>query len=141
MRQDEQVSRFEVNRKVRVVIARHDGDLTRIDYSFMGRTVYLSGELTKPDREYSAREIESIAADILAIPEVIDVIFDLNNWIVESSGDSSWHAKPIRQTGRLIYASGSGTEEAPTHVIQQPDELRDIIHEIRNTNVDLKKED
>jgi hypothetical protein len=139
MHDNSQTSRYEVNRKVRIVITRHDGDLTRIDYSFLGKTVYLSGELTKPDRDFSAHEIETIATDILAIPDVVDIIFDLNNWLVESSGDS-WQVKPLRQTGRLVYESGSsGASDDATIVIKQAEELRTVLDDMKKTNLNKKE--
>ena len=70
MRQDEQVSRYEVNRNVRMVITRHDADLTRIDYSFMGSTIYLNGDLVRPNGDFTAQEIENIAKELSALPRV-----------------------------------------------------------------------
>lgn len=136
MRQDEQVSRYEVNRKVRMVIARHDGDLTRIDYSFLGKTVYLSGDLIKQERDFSPQEIEAIASDISAIADVMDIIFDLNNWIVSGARDS-WQIKPIRKTGEIIHQSGFA--ENTTLIIKEAPDLKAALEEIKN--VVIKKED
>jgi hypothetical protein len=131
MRQDEQISRYEVNRKVRMVITRHDGDLTRIDYSFLGKTVYLSGDLVKPERDFTPREIEAIVTDISAIPDVLDIIFDLNNWIIEGSHDS-WQIKPIRKTGEIINVSGFS--EDTTLIINEAPELNKALEELKNKN-------
>lgn len=69
MPQNETPSRYEINQKVRMIFTRHDADLSKIDYSFMGATVYLSGELAQPDRDYSHKEIENIVKEISAIPK------------------------------------------------------------------------
>lgn len=131
MRHSEQISRYEVNRQVRMVITRHDGDLTQLDYSFLGKSVYLSGSLSKPNRDFAAKEIQSIATDIMAIPDVKDIIFDLNNWIVESSGNA-WQVKPLRKPGKLIYTSGpaTGSSEDATHVIEKADKLESVLDDI-----------
>lgn len=131
MGQNEKSSRYEVNRKVRIVITQHDGDLSRVDYSYLGKTVYLSGELSRPDRDFSSREIESIATDIMAIPDVTDIIFDLNNWIVESSGNT-WQIRPLKKAGKLHYGSGpsSGTSGDTTLIIENADELKSVLDDI-----------
>ena len=77
MRQDEQVSRYEVNRNVRMVITRHDADLTRIDYSFMGSTIYLNGDLVRPNGDFTAQEIENIAKELSALPHVRSIQFEI----------------------------------------------------------------
>jgi len=139
MHYNQQTSRYEVNRKVRIVITRHDGDLTRIDYSFLGKTVYLSGDLTKPDRDFSAHEIETIATDILAIPDVMDIIFDLNNWLIESSGDA-WEVRPLKQAGRLAdHAGSSGTSDDATIVIKQAEELRMVLDDMMKAKLKKKE--
>lgn len=137
MRQGEEVSRYEVNRNVRTVLARNDADLTRIDYSFMGNTVYLNGDLVKPDRDFSAQEIAAIAREISALPHVRDIQFDLNNWIVASSGDSwqfSRTKKSVATTGAARQA-GSGDS---TVVIEKAEDLTVVLEDIQ---ADSKKEE
>ncbi len=94
---EDQVSRYEVNRKVRMIFTRHDADLSKIDYSFMGSSVYLYGDLVRPDRDYSAQEIESIAREISALPHVRDIQFELNNWVILSSGES-WQINKTKKS-------------------------------------------
>jgi len=67
MQQDEQLSRYEVNRNVRMVLIRHDADLARIDYSFIGQTVYFYGDLVRPTMDFSVQEIEVLAREISAL--------------------------------------------------------------------------
>lgn len=129
MRQDDHVSRYEVNRKVRMVITRHDGDLTRIDYSFLGKTVYLSGDLAKPEKDFTPQEIEAVVSEIASIPDVLDIIFDLNNWIIEGSQDS-WQIKPIRKTAESINLSG--VSEDNTLIIKDAPDLKKALEEIKN---------
>ena len=127
MRQEDQVSRYEVNRNVRMVVSRHDADLTRIDYSFMGSTVYLSGDLARPDGDFSAQEVEIIAREIAALPYVRDVQFDLNNWVITTSGDS-WQVNRARK--QLPVTKAAAAVNDSTHIIEKAEDLADVLDDL-----------
>lgn len=130
MRQDDQVSRYEVNRNVRIVITRHDADLARIEYSFMGSTVYLSGDLVRPNGDFSAQEVENIARELAALPHVRSLQFDLNNWLVDTSGDS-WQVNRVRKTAGAGKADGqTGISDDMTLIIEREEGLQDVIDDI-----------
>jgi hypothetical protein len=131
MRQDEKVSRYEVNRNVRMVFARHDADLTRIDYSFMGTTVYFNGDLVRTNGDFSAQEIESIAREISALPHVRDMHFDLNNWVVASSGDSSWQVNRSKKAGSIKGTANQAGSSDATVVIKKTEELQDVLADLK----------
>ena len=138
MRQDEQVSRYEVNRNVRMVITRHDADLTRIDYSFMGSTIYLNGDLVRPNGDFTAQEIENIAKELSALPHVRSIQFDLNNWLVDASGDS-WQISRVKKTaGPRETAHQTGVSDDTTVIIEKEEGLQDVIDDIEKT---LKSKD
>ena len=118
MQQDEPVSRYEVNRSVRMVITRHDADLARIEYSFLGSTVYLSGDLVRPNGDFSAQEVENIARELAALPHVRSLQFDLNNWLVDTSGDS-WQSAGSGKMARAKEKAGqTGVSDDTTHIIK-----------------------
>jgi uncharacterized protein YfkK (UPF0435 family) len=130
MRQDDQVSRYEVNRNVRIVITRHDADMARIEYSFMGSTVYLSGDLVRPNGEFSAQEVENIARELSALPHVRSLQFDLNNWLVDTSGDS-WQVNRVRKTAGAGGTDGqTGVSDDTTLVIEREEGLQDVIDDL-----------
>lgn len=134
MQQDEQFSRYEINRNVRMVFVRHDADLTRIDYSFMGSTVYLDGDIVKTNGDFSMQEIETIVREISALPHVRDIQFNLNNLIILSLGDS-WQ---ISKAKKSIAATGSADySDDHTHVIEKAEELKVLVD---NIQTELKKE-
>jgi hypothetical protein len=137
MRQDEQVSRYEINRNVRMIFTRHDADLTKIDYSFIGSTVYLSGDLVRPDRDFSAQEIEVIAREISALPHVRDIQFDLNNWVLASSGDSWQVNRTMKTVATTGAAHRTGSLEDSTVVIEKVEKLTDVLDDLK---ADSKKE-
>ena len=75
------VRRYEINRQVKSILTRHAADLTQVQYSTAGETVYLFGKLLKePKGDFKPPELESLIKDISAIPHVRDIQFDLTNW-------------------------------------------------------------
>ena len=134
---DDQVSRYEINRKVRMVFTRHDADLTKIDYSFMGSTVYLYGDLVRLDSDYSDKEIEFIIREIAALPHVRDMQFDLNNWLVVPSGDS-WQITKTMKSAVTRAAGQSGSLGDSTVVIDKAEKLTDVLDDLKS---DSKKEE
>jgi hypothetical protein len=136
---EDQVSRYEVNRKVRMIFTRHDADLSKIDYSFMGSSVYLYGDLVRPDRDYSAQEIESIAREISALPHVRDIQFELNNWVILSSGES-WQINKTKKSVVLPSTRQPGALGDSTIVIDKAEKLTDVLDDIElNLNKDNEK--
>ena len=130
MQKDDPVSRYEVNRNVRMVITRHDADLSRIEYSFLGSTVYLSGDLVRPNGDFSAQEVETIVRELAALPHVRSLQFDLNNWLVDNSGDS-WQVNRVRKTAGAKEAAGqTGVSDDVTLIIEREEGLKDVIDDI-----------
>jgi hypothetical protein len=129
MSPDDKVSRYEINRNVRMILARHDADLTRIDYSCMGSTVYLYGDLVRSDSDYLASEIDIIVREIAALPHVRDIQIDFNNWLVVSSGDS-WRIIKKRESAIKRVDNQSGSLEDSTVVIDNTEELTDVLDDL-----------
>jgi hypothetical protein len=123
---EDQVSRYEINRNVRMILTRHDADLTRVDYSCMGGTVYLYGDLVRSDRDYSVKEIEFIVGEIADLRHVRDTQFDLNNWLVVSSGNS-WRITKKRESA-VTRAAGSLADS--TVVIDKEEKLTDVLDDL-----------
>jgi hypothetical protein len=134
---EDQISRYEINRNVRIVLTRHDADMTRIDYSCMGGTVYLYGDLVRPDKDYSAKDVDFIIKEIVALPHVRDIQFDLNNWLVVSSGDS-WQITKPRESALARAARQSGSLEDSTVVIDKEEKIADVLDDL---GFDSKKEE
>ena len=129
------VSRYEVNRQVRMVLNRHDIDLTRVDYSCIGGTVYLSGELLKANEDDIAPAmIESLFKEVARISGVRNVQSDLQNWSISTEG-SSWQItkskKKSRDTGaRAIQHGGTGEAAEDVH-IETSEEIADVLKDIQ----------
>lgn len=129
MRENEQVSRYEINRNVRMIFTRHDADMTKIDYSFMGNTVYLYGDLTRTDGDFSPQEIEVMVKELSALPHVRDIQFNLNNWLVLSSGDS-WKASMTKKLPGIKSARQGGAAADTTIVIEKTEDLEVVLDDI-----------
>lgn len=141
MQQDEQVSRYEVNRNVRMVLIRHDADLTGIDYSFIGNTVYFYGDLVKLSGDFSVQEIEALAREISALPHVREIQFHFNNWMVASSGDSWQVVRTKKKSVANVGASyQTGTSGDSTIVIEKAEKLINVLKDLEKGSKKEKEE-
>ena len=133
---DDTYSRYEVNRSVRMVLTRHDVDLMRIDYSYLGNTIYLYGELVKSQGgEFNGPGIEGLARELTALPRVRDIQFDLHNWVI-SSAAGSWFIGRAKKAGKAATADRQGAATADsTVVIEKAEKFGDVLQDI-----DKKKE-
>ena len=126
---DNQVSRYEINRNVRVVLTRHNVDLQKIDYSFTGSTVYLYGDLVRSDRDFSAQEIDLLLRGIAALPHVRNIQIDFNNWLVISAG-SSWQITRTKKPAITRVAGQSGSLGDSTVVIDKEEKIADVLDDL-----------
>lgn len=127
---NQQQSRYEVNRNVRYVLVRHDVDLGSLDYSYIGSTLYISGDLIKATTgDFTPASIEVMARDLASIREVRDVQFDLVNWSVSSGGGSWQIAKKKRPvSGQHGGYGGAGDQ---TVVIEKPETIVQVLEDIK----------
>jgi len=125
------VPRYEINRQVRVVLNRHDIDLTRIDYSFTGGTVYLYGELLKNGQgDLVPTMIESLMKDIAGLSGVRDLQADLQNWLICAAG-GAWQ---ITKSKRRLQTGGQqgGTAEGDKDVkIETSEKIADVLQDMQ----------
>lgn len=129
------VSRYEVNRQVRMALNRYDIDLTRVDYSCIGGTVYLSGELLKADNDdITTAAMESMFKEIARISGVRNVQTDLKNWSVSREG-GSWQItrsrkKPRDEGVQAVQHGGTG-ESAADVKIEKSEEIAAVLKDIQ----------
>jgi hypothetical protein len=80
-RMKDPAKRYEINRQVKNILTRFAVDLTQLQYSTSGETVYLFGKLEKePKGDFKPPEIETIVKEIAALEGVRDIQFDISNW-------------------------------------------------------------
>lgn len=133
------VDRYEINRKIRNILIRYDVDTTKIDYSFIGNTAYLYGELRKnrKDEEFELGSLEQMVKEITRINGVRYIQFDLRNWIINYSGMSlnitKGKAGPAPQTIAVAESGGQGMdvelkvekEEKPREQVKKGEETKE----------------
>lgn len=75
--------RYETNRKVRQVLISRNVDMTRVSYSCAKKTVYVYGSLYKlSQEEFGLADVKSMVGELMRLPHVHDIQFDLDNWFI-----------------------------------------------------------
>jgi hypothetical protein len=128
------VPRYEVNRQVRVVLNRHDIDVARVDYSSIGGTVYLSGDLIKnSESDLVPAAIEGLMRDITCISGVRDVQTDFQNWVICNAG-GAWQItkgkKKTRDSGVQRAQQGGQADAAQDIHIEKSEKIADVLKEM-----------
>jgi hypothetical protein len=83
------IDRYQMNRNVNGVLVRHATDLSRLNYSFSGRILYVYGFLAKdPAGEMTSKEVSALVDELVRIPRLESIQFDLDNWNIASAIDS-----------------------------------------------------
>jgi hypothetical protein len=101
-----ELSRYEINRKIRHVLVSHNADMTKINYSFIYRTVYLNGSLVRESHEeFSISAIKGIITELMKLPRVQKVQFDLDNWLINSEPGEL----------NIVKRRGTGVSHMPGH--------------------------
>ncbi len=78
-------SRYEINRKVRQIFVSHNADMTKISYSCAHRTIYIYGSLVKdPKGEFNISGIQTLVSELMKLPRISNVQFDLENWLISA---------------------------------------------------------
>lgn len=117
-----QTFRYEMNQKVRSVLVRHGVDLTGLRYSFVGRTLYLSGTLVKAvEGDFRPREVETLVREIMEVPGIRQLHSELNNWIVIPESET-WVLRRRRK-----HLPGGTPEEQEPLVIHKEEDLEEVL--------------
>ena len=126
------ISRYEVNQKVRGVLNRHDIDLTRLDYSCIGNTIYLSGELLNiNESDIVPAMVDSLFREIARLPGVRNVQCDLQNWNISNVGSSWQITKRKKKSVDIVIPMGGAAEEAKVVEIDTSEEIADVLKDMQ----------
>lgn len=132
------VSRYEINRQVRMALNRYGVDLARLDYSCIGSTVYLSGELLNSNEgDLSPAVIESLFREIARLSGVRNVQTDLQNWKISADG-GSWQITKVKKKSLAVGAPmtqyGGASETAKDVRIDKSEDIADVLKDIQKKN-------
>lgn len=95
-------SRYQLNQVIKTVLVHHYADLSALDFSTVGSTVYLSGTLKKdPSGEFTVSGLEAMLREIVRIPDVHGLQADLDNWMLSYTGAGfELHRKTVQSKGQ-----------------------------------------
>jgi hypothetical protein len=93
---------YQVNQGIKSILVRHYADLSSLDFSLIGSTMYLSGTLKKdPSGEFTASGLEAMLREIVRIPGVHGLQADLDNWVISYTGAGfELHRKTVQSKGQ-----------------------------------------
>jgi len=98
----DEVSRYEINRRVRNILVSHNANMTKISYTSSNRSVCVYGSLCNNDNsDFNMPAVKALVSDIMNIPRVSAVQFDLDNWVI------------VAEPGELIIMKGQASELLP----------------------------
>jgi sigma54-dependent transcription regulator len=83
------VQRYQMNSNVKYVLVRHAADLSKLQFSFSGKVLYIYGLLAKdPAGEMNKKEVSAMVDELARIPRLQAIQFDLSNWNIASTLES-----------------------------------------------------
>jgi len=79
----DELRRYEINVGVRQILVSYNVDMMRINYSCSKKTIYIYGSLNKTIYgDLTIAEIKNLVTELMKLPHVRDVQFDLENWFI-----------------------------------------------------------
>jgi hypothetical protein len=133
-------SRYEVNQQVRAILIRHDVDLSLIDYSNVGGTIYLTGELIKGSTaEFLPSGIDELTKEITRLPGVRGIQFDLSNWIINISRRSLQIMRKkhkILEVPLIITREEGAVSTQTTIEIKSDENIADVLKDLKKKEPD-----
>ena len=122
--------RYEINKRVRQILVSHHVDMTKVSYSCIGSTIYVYGSLNKsPQGDFSLATIEGLIAELMSLPHIRDIQFDLDNWFISSEAGELNITKMRRPTI-------SGTAQKPI-VIEEAEKVEDVLKDIEKKTEEI----
>ncbi|WDP91184.1 MAG: hypothetical protein HUN04_16360 [Desulfobacter sp.] len=112
-------TRYEINQKIKRILVSHGADLRQLTYSFSGKTAWFSGQLLKINgQEMANEEVENLGKALGAMPEILYMNFELENWVI-SSGTGALSvarknapaATSVRERKPLVITTDETVEE------------------------------
>lgn len=117
------LSRYQINQSVKSTLVRHFADLSQLDFTTTGTTVYMNGILKKdPHGDFSASGLEAMLREIVRIPGVRGLQSDLDNWLVSYTGGGF----ELHRKTRSRASSGMGQ----TVRIARQEDISDVLQDI-----------
>lgn len=117
-------TRYETNRKIKQVLVSHSTDLSRVFFSFTGKTARFTGRFLKTSgRAMKFEEVEILCRTLIGLAGVRFLNFDMDDWAI-SAGVGS-----INIVKKSI-ASSNAQDVKKVHHIDTPELVEDILDDL-----------
>ncbi|MGD9823150.1 hypothetical protein [Desulfobacter sp.] len=119
MKQNE--TRYDTNRKIKQVLVSHNTDLSRIFFSFSGKTARFSGRFFKTSgQEMKFEEVETLCRTLTCLAGIRFLNFDMEDWTISAGlGSMNIIKKPT--------SFSSVSDERKVHHIDTPESVEDVL--------------
>lgn len=128
-RDNASISRYQINQYVKAALVRHFVDLSVLNFSTTGSTVYLSGSIKKdPLGDFPKAGLEALLREIVRVPGVRSLQANVDNWVISYTGAGF---ELFRKTAQAV---GSGSGE--TVHIADPEAVQEVLEDIAGKDGD-----
>jgi hypothetical protein len=122
-RDNASISRYQINQYVKAALVRHFADLSVLNFSTTGSTVYLSGSIRKdPKGEFPKVGLEALLREIVRSPGVRSLQANVDNWVINYTGAG------FELYRKVIQRGGSGAGE--TVHIGESEYVQEVLEDI-----------
>jgi len=81
----DELSRYEINTRVKQILVSYNVDMTKISYSCVNRTIHMYGSLNAYDQgEFKLTTIQNLVEELMKLPHIRGIQFDLDNWVISA---------------------------------------------------------
>jgi hypothetical protein len=111
------VSRYEINQKIKGILVTAGADVTVLSFSFSGKTAWFTGRFNKTTgAPMEQGDIETLCKALMALPAVRHLNFEMDDWNISSSlGAFTITRKVVAST------TASAREQKPLILRTNPD--------------------
>lgn len=105
------VNRYDTNRKIKQILVTHGTDLSKIFFSFSGKTARFSGRFLKTSgQEMKLEEVETLCRTLTGIAGIRFLNFDMEDWAI-STGMGS-----VNIVKKSVPSSTASTARKALHI-------------------------
>ncbi|WP_321494022.1 hypothetical protein [uncultured Desulfobacter sp.] len=114
-------TRYDTNRKIKQILVSHSTDLTRIFFSFSGKTARFSGRFLKTSgQEMKFEEVDTLCRSLTNLAEIRFLNFDMDDWAI-SAGLGAMNIV------KKSVPSSDASDARKVHKIDTPESVEDVL--------------
>ena len=114
-------TRYDTNRKIKQILVSHGTDLSKISFSFSGKSARFSGRFLKTSgQEMKFEEVETVCRSLTGLAGIRFLNFDMEDWAISAGlGSVNIVKKSI--------PSSSASDAKKVHHINVSESVEDVI--------------